>query len=152
MQWHIFIVTNWLSHSLLFTAIAITSLLCYWYIVANFCKILGTHHVQTFIWKWGDMVTQYMTVLVDHSSLIQQTHEKVVSCNSRSVSEIVNIWWLEEQSYSFTYIWECLTEISWLLSIFIWVLVIYSWFNKYVKLKLYLIFKLIQNMFMEWFR
>ena len=35
---------------------------------------------------------QYITVVVHHSILIQETDEKVVLYNARSVSEIVNIW------------------------------------------------------------
>ena len=82
-----------MSYSLWLTPIAIISLLWYWYIVVNFCNILGTHSVQTCLFeKWGDIVTQYIAVVVHHSSLIQETDEKVVLCNARSVSEIVNIW------------------------------------------------------------
>ena len=110
-----FIVTNWMSYSLWLTPIPIISLLWYWYIVANFCNISGTHCVQTCLFEtWGDIVKQYIAVVVHHYSFIQETDEKVVLCNARSVSEIVNIWWWEEQLYTFTFIWECLTEISWL--------------------------------------
>ena len=94
LQYSIFIVTNWLSYTLLFTAIAITLLLCYWQIVSNFCQTLGTNSLQKCLFeKWGDIVTQYIAVLVHHSSVIQQTHEKVVLCNTKSVLEIFNIWW-----------------------------------------------------------
>ena len=92
-KYSIFIVSSWLSYSLLFCAIAITSLLCYWYIISNLCQILGTNSLQKSLFeKWGDIVTQYIAVLVHHSSLIQQTPEKVVLCNTMSLSEIVNIW------------------------------------------------------------
>ena len=38
------------------------------------------------------IVTQYIAVVVHHYSLIQETNEKVVLCNARSVSEIFNTW------------------------------------------------------------
>ena len=86
-----------MSYSLLLTAIAIISWLWYWYLVANFCHILGTHGVQACLFEtWGDIVTQYIAIVVHYYSLIQETDEKVVLCNARSVSEIVNIWWWEE--------------------------------------------------------
>ena len=88
LEYSIFIVTNWLSYTLLFSAIGITSLLCYWYNISNFCQILGTNSLQKSLFeKWGDIVTQYIAVLVHHSSLIEQTHEKVVLCNTMSLSE-----------------------------------------------------------------
>ena len=73
----IFIVSNWLSYTLLLCSIAVTSLLCYWYIISNFCQIWGTNSLQkSFFKRWGEIVTQYIAVLVHHSNLIQQTHEK----------------------------------------------------------------------------
>ena len=120
-----------MSYSLLLTPIAIISLLWYWYILANFCNILGTLSVQTCLFEtWGNIVTQYIAVVVHHCSLRQETDRKMVLCNARSVSEIVNIWWWEEQSYTFTFIWECWLQFHDFLSIFIWVLVIYNWFKK----------------------
>ena len=112
-EYSIFIVSNWLSYTLLFSAIAITSLLCYWYIISNFYQILGTNSLQESLFeKWGDILTQYIAVMVHHSSLVQGTHAKVVLCNTMSLSEMVNIWWWEEQSYTFTFILQHLTEIS----------------------------------------
>ena len=81
-----------MSYSLLLSPIAIISLLWYCYIVANFCHILGTHSIQTCLFETlGDIVTQYIAVVVHHYSLILEIDEKVVLCNARSVSEIVNI-------------------------------------------------------------
>ena len=132
LQYVIFIVTNWLSYTLWFTAISITSLLCYWHIISNFCHTWGTNSLQKCIYeKWGDIVTQYIIVLVCHSSLIQQTHEKVVFCNTRSVSEIVNIWWWRSSDILTLSSHSVRLKFHHFLSKYIWVLVIYSWFNTY---------------------
>ena len=77
LQQHIFIVTNCMSYSLFWTHIAIISWLWYWDIVVNFCNILQTHCVETCLFHtWGDIVTQYITVVLHHSSLIQETDKK----------------------------------------------------------------------------
>ena len=47
----IFIVSNWLSYTLLLCSIALTSLLCYWYIISNFCQIWGTNSLQKSFFK-----------------------------------------------------------------------------------------------------
>ena len=79
-------MTNSLSYTLLFSEISVTSLLSY------SCQTPDTNSMQNCLFeKSGDIVTQYIAVLVHNSSLVQQTNEKMVLCNTRSVSEIVNI-------------------------------------------------------------
>ena len=136
LEYSIFIITN-LSYTLLFSAIAVTSLLCYWYIISNFCQILGTNSLQKSLFeKWGDTVTQYIAALVHHSSLIEQTHEKVVLCNTMFFQKF-SIYGNERSNHILSLssysIW---LRSQYFLSKFIWVLVIYSWFNTYVKLQL----------------
>ena len=43
----IFIVSHWVSHTVLLCTITITSFLCYWYVIFNFCQIRGTNTLQT---------------------------------------------------------------------------------------------------------
>ena len=127
LQYSIFIVTNWLSYTIWFTAIAIISLLCYWHIISNFCQTWGTHSLQKCLYeKWGDIVTQYITVLVHHSSLIQQTHEKVVISNTRSVQKL-SIYGDGRSSHILSLSSHSVRQkFHHFLSKFIWVLVIYS--------------------------
>ena len=133
----IFIVSNWVSHTLLLCAIAITSFLCYWYIISNFYQIWGINTLQKSLFKMS-----------------WNSHKVHSSTGTSFQSYIVNSWKSGSMQHNLTfrnseymvmkvgviYFHFYLTGSDWkfctFFSKFIWVLVIYSWFNTYVKLQL----------------
>ena len=70
-------MTNSLSYTLLFSEIAITPITLLLTYFPTLCQTLGTNSPQNCLFEEsGDIVTHYIAVLAQNSSLVQQTNEK----------------------------------------------------------------------------